>query len=171
MRITVCIILMLATFPPAASAQALTTRKGGHCYTMAVPDYMVRAYSLNDVATLQYQNTSIPAFTIVIEDEKSELESVGMKFTGARHFLENFTGDFKKDAAGRAVTQPVESAVNGNRQAQSELTWEEDGSAYFMLITAVETPTHFYKIMSWTTSAQRQRMDADFRKMAVSLRD
>jgi len=170
MRILLTSMALFLSF--AHFAQGFGVQKGGHCYSMEVPDYMTRAYTLNDAASLQYQNLSIPAFMIVIEDEKEELQSVGMKFSGAREFLDFFVKDFKKEAAERRLGDVSEFTSNGKPHAQTEIFWKEDGgTGFFMLVTAVETPTHFYKVLCWGQMEARGRLDADFRRASKSIRE
>jgi hypothetical protein len=153
------------------SAQGFSARKGGHCYMMDIPDYMTRAYNLNDAASLQYQNLDIPAFLIVIEDEKTELDSLGMTFKGAAEFLDFFTRDFKKDAAGRRLGETARFTSNGNAHAQTELYWKEEDTEFFMLVTTVESAGYYYKILCWAPSEAKARLEADFRRASKSIRE
>ena len=172
MKSFILIIACLA-FCGQASAQAsvFAVRKGGNCFVMDIPEYLTRTFALNDVASLQYQNTSKSAYMIVIEDNKEHLQEVGIKFVHAKDFLESFTADFKKDKENRKLTPVNEFKSNGYAHAQTELSWTEDGGDFYMLITGVETPGHFYKIMCWTTSENRDKMDADFRRISRSLKE
>lgn len=138
---------------------------------MDIPDYLTRTYSLNDVASLQYQNTSRSAYVIVIEDSKAHLQEVGVKFMHAKDFLESFTAEFKKDKDNRRLTPVNEFRSNGYGHAQTELQWTEDGTDFYMLITGVETPGHFYKIMCWTIGDNRSNIEADFRRISRSLKE
>ena len=61
-------------------AQGFSVKKGGNCFTMDIPEYLTRTFDLNDAASLQYQNTSKSVYVIVIEDDKAQLESLGIKF-------------------------------------------------------------------------------------------
>ena len=128
-------------------------------------------YELNDVATLQYQNSSKEAYIVVIEDAKDQLESLGMKFTSANNFLEEFIKDYKTDNENREVKNNLTFKANGNDCAQLELYWTEDETDFFMLITAIETKTHFYKILNWTITDNVKTLKNDFQAIAKSLRD
>ncbi|HMT29355.1 MAG TPA: hypothetical protein PKD91_08765 [Bacteroidia bacterium] len=152
-------------------AQKFTTKPGGHCFTMEIPDYMAISYDLNDVAVLQYQNTAKEAYVITIDDSKGNLEFVGLKFADAKAFLDDFIVEYKKDADKRKQGNIKEFEANGNKHAQVELTWKDEDIDYFMLITTVETQTHFYKILCWTTKEYKEKLLPDFLTMASSLKD
>ena len=54
-------LLLISAFFILTSAlysTPFTTQKGGHCYTIDIPDYMISTYNLNDVASIQYENTA-----------------------------------------------------------------------------------------------------------------
>ena len=89
-------------------AQDFSARKGGNCFTMDIPDYLTRTFELNDDASLQYQNTSRVAFVIVIEDDKAQLESLGIKFVNAKDFLEILPMISKKISRARKQINPKE---------------------------------------------------------------
>ncbi len=138
---------------------------------MEIPSYMVKTYELNDVASLQYFNKHKEAYAIVIEDSKEELELKGLKFGSAQEFLENFSTDYKKDEKRRRLSKAQAFEVNGNKVAQSELKWTDKDGDFFMLITAVETKTHFYKVICWTLAANASQLKDDFKHLSASIKD
>lgn len=149
----------------------LTTQKGGHCYFLDIPDYMVRTFELNDVATLQYMNGGKEAYVVVIEDSKEHLQSTGLKFVNAKDFLESFLKTYHKEAANRKIGKITEFTANNNNLAQAEFTWKDDKLSYFMITTAVESKSHFYKILTWTIAENKDALKEDFIKIAKSLKD
>jgi hypothetical protein len=138
---------------------------------MDIPAYLTRTFQLNDVASLQYQNSSRSVYVIVIEDDKTQLESLGIKFVNAKDFLDNFANDFKKDFKDRKQVNPKEFLQNGHSHAQVELYWTEEDSKFYMLITGVETPEHFYKIMCWTPLENKSKVNDDFLRISGSLKE
>lgn len=167
----IIVLLLLLHFTFYAFSQGFSRTEGGHSYTLEIPDYMMKTFQLNDVATLQYQNTSKEAYVIVIEDAKDHLQSVGMKFVDAKDFLDYFISDYKLGADKRKVGDITEFKSNNNGHAQVELTWYEDDLDFYMLITAVETDTHFYKIMCWTSLKNIDNLKDDYLKISRSLKD
>ena len=170
-KLSLLIAILCACVMAQAQSSGFSARKGGNCFTLEVPEYMTKTFSLNDVATLQYQNTSKSSYAIVIEDDKDHLQEVGMKFTGPKDFLESFATEFKQDKANRTLTPTTEFKSNGYAHAQTELFWTEDDTPFYMMITGVETAGHFYKIMCWTTLENKPRVEADFRRISKSLKE
>jgi len=152
-------------------AQKFESKQGGNCFSMDIPDYLTKTFSLNDVASLQYQNISKEAYVIAIEDNKEHLESLGMKFVSAKDFLTYFMKDFHKDDNNRKEGEITEFEANKNQHAQVELTWSADNIDFYMLITSVETTNHFYKILCWTITDNKEKLKNDFVRISKSLKD
>jgi hypothetical protein len=168
----VVLSLMLVNLIISSSAYAqLSPKNGGHCFTLDIPEYMVKTYELNDVATLQYMNAGKEAYVVVIEDSKDQLESLGIKYVGAKDFLEGFLKDYNKDASERKVGKIVEFSSNNNKIAQAEFTWKDEKLSYYMITTAVESKGYFYKILTWTITENKDALKNDFLAIAKSLKD
>ncbi|RXP60875.1 hypothetical protein EC396_04270 [Lutibacter sp. HS1-25] len=165
------IILFLITFTTNSFSQNFSTKNAGNCFSLEIPNYMVKTYDLNDVATLQYNNTVKEAYVIVIEDSKDELNSLSIIFQNPKEFLENFTKDYQLETENRTISEITEFESNENKHAQVELSWStEDGSLY-MLITTVETKEHFYKILCWTLLEYKDNLRDDYLMISKSLTD
>lgn len=164
-------LLLINLILSTTSFGQLTAQKGGHCYTLDVPNYMVKTYELNDVASLQYMNAGKEAYVVVIEDSKDQLQSAGLKYVNAKDFLEFFLKDYNKDASDRKIGKISEFTSNDNSIAQAEFTWKDDKASYFMITTAVESKSHFYKILTWTIADNKDSLKPDFMAIAKSLKD
>lgn len=170
-KLLLSILLLLASFSAAQAQTQFTERKGGHSYSMEIPSYMVKTYELNDVASLQYFNKNKEAYAIVIEDSKDELETKGLLFENATEFLDNFATDYKKDEKRRKLSKTKAFESNGNQVAQNELKWTDEDGDFFMLLTVVETKTHFYKVICWTIAANAPQLKEDFKHLSASIKD
>jgi len=164
-------VLIIGILPNKLSGQKMISREGGHCFSLSVPDYMVKTYKLNNVASLQYQNIRREAYVIVIEDPKEQLDEIGMHFTGPEDFISGFLKEYKGDAAERSVSSISTFDARSNRLAQATINWTEDENQFHMLVTAVETRTHYYKILCWSVNDHWEELKDDFEKIASSLKD
>jgi len=162
--------LLLSLFASAVClAQQFQEKTIGHVYYVSLPDYLVKTTELNDAATLQYQNTAKETYVIVIEDEKAALEAAGMGFTGAMDFYDSFAKDFLADA--KVEEKVKEIQISGVKAVQSSATKKFDDIKVFYLVTVIETPTHYYKMLSWTMEQYRKDYEADFKKIAASFHE
>jgi hypothetical protein len=161
--------LLLATITHHSFSQNFSTKSGGNCYRLEIPNYMVKTYNLNDVPTLQYNNIVKEAYVIVIEDSKDELQSLSMVFQNAREFLENFTKDYQLETQNRTLSEITEFESNKNQHAQVEMSWSNEDGHFYMLITTVETKEHFYKILCWTILENKDLLKNDYLTISKSL--
>ena len=163
---------LLTVFIISANAQTkFIERKIGHVYYMEIPDYMTVTKDLNDVASLQYQNTLKEAYVIVIEDCKDTLETLGMKFTGPQDFYDHFIGDFSKGIGEKEQTETKNIKINGNDAVQAELSGKFKDLPIWYLITVVESPHYFYKIITWTIGENKDKLKTDYIKMVNSFHE
>jgi hypothetical protein len=124
------------------------------------------------VATLQYMNSEKEAYIIVIEDAKDLLEEQKIPFSDTEEFLSSFLTDFHKNDKNRVVSPPTKFVSNNNKHSQVEMTWENaEQVKFYMLITVVETPGYFYKILTWTVAENKELLKKDFLRIAGSLKD
>ena len=165
------LLLLLILFAFNSFGQNFSTKKGGHIYQLDIPDYFTRCFDLNDVATMEYKNIVKETYLVVIDEEKEEINSVGMQFVSSTDFLKYFVKDYFLDAKNRHVSETKEFKNNENSFSQVEFSFSNEDGEYFMLITAVETKTHFYKILIWTLLGNKDQYIEDFGKIAGSLKD
>lgn len=152
-----------------AAGQGFQEKKIGHVYYVSLPDYMVKTNTLNDAATLQYQNTAKETYVIVIEDDKADLQAAGMAFNGALDFYNDFAADFFEGA--KIAEKVKEVPIVGAKAVQASATKQFDDFSVFYLITVYETPTHFYKMLAWTMEKNRKAFEEDFKKIAASFHE
>lgn len=168
---TKLLVILLSLISCSVYSQGFSTKQGGHCYSMDIPDYLTKTYDLNDDASLQYQNVTKEAYVIVIDDYKDQLEALGMKFLSAQEFLDNFVNGYNTEAANRQLGEVSVFESNGNGHAQVELTWQEEEVQFYMLITAVESQGHFYKVMCWSLLENKDKLKNDFLAISKSIKD
>lgn len=145
--------------------------KVGHTYYLNIPDYMTATTELNKSASLQYQNTLKEAYVIVIEDNKAQLDSLGMRFTDPQDFYDGFITDFTSGLENKKFTGTKRIKIGPNSAVQAEVSAMFDGNPIWYFITVVESPTHFYKIISWTLEENKNKLKPDYVKMVNSFHE
>ncbi|OGU12028.1 MAG: hypothetical protein A2X61_04225 [Ignavibacteria bacterium GWB2_35_12] len=166
------VIIAIILIPLLSIAQTkLIERRIGHVYFLSVPNYMTATKDLNKSASLQYQNTLKEAYVIVIEDNKAELDSLGIRFTDPQDFYDGFITDFTADLENKKFTGTKRIKIKKNNAVQSEVSAIFNGNPIWYLITVVESPTHFYKIISWTLEENKEKLKPDYIKMVNSFHE
>ncbi len=165
------VIIIVSAHSLKLYSQEFSVQQGGHCFTLEIPEYLTKTYQLNDVASLQYMNALKESYVIVIEDSKDHLKEVGTKFIDSEDFLKNFIKDYQIESTNRKVSKIKNFVSNDFEHSQVEMSWESDGSELFMIITAVETQEHFYKILCWTLDQYKNDFKSDFKRISQSLKE
>lgn len=169
-------LLLNITMVRAYSQTKFTEQKAGHVYHVAVPDYMTKTVTLNDVATMQYINSAKNAYLVIIDDSKENLEMKGIKFVSLKDFHDDNIKHLKAEENDPVESDAVEFEANGNKFYQTELNVnfkEKDNLEVKItyLITYVETKEHYYQILCWSLTPEYKNLLADFKKIAASIRD
>jgi len=148
-------------------------------YTMGIPTYMSKSTSLNDEASLQFQNIFKETYVIVIDESKQEYidtyEDLGFYDT-ARNVISNYA-----DTQVQSITSSLEVIsrkeitplrINGLSAAATEIDAKFEGvhSAITYFLTFVEGKEKLYMIMAWTMQTKKDNYRATFEQMTKSFR-
>ncbi len=147
--------------------------KVGHEFFVSLPDYMIKTSGLNSSSAVQFKSEVKDVYGFIIEDNKEEMALVDIVYTSIGEFYEDFIKDFLLDEKKRQITKPIYSKNGEINFAEADASYfdkEADTEIYY-LVGIVETKTSFYKVLSWSTVANKDKFKADFQKIVYSLRD
>lgn len=168
--LSICFILIINFSFTQAN---LKEYKAGHPFNISVPDYMIRTVGLNDAAVFQFKNEVKDVYGFVIEDNKEELQIADLNYSSITEFYDDFIKDFLVDEPKRTVSKPLLQKKVDINFIESELSYydnEAEVSIYY-LIGIVETKTSYYKVLSWCTSANKEKFKSDLQKVIYSIKD
>lgn len=170
--IILAIFVFIGTY--SASAQtAFKNTKYGHVVNVSLPEYMSRTIGLNDNAAFQFHNVPKDVSGFIVEDDKAELVIADMKFADAQEFYDNFAKTFLEDQPSRKFSKPDVRKVNGNTYIHSDFSYFDDEAKLdiYYYVGVIETATTFYKLICFTSSAQKETYKPDFDKIMLSIND
>jgi hypothetical protein len=144
-------------------------------YSLDVPSYMTKTTTLNDVASLQFQNVFKEAYVIVIGEDKQEFMDAlveAERYDSAVSIVGNYADtQVQLISAGVNVTSrkdPKSVRINGLNAKVTEMDAEVEGVkvpvTYFM--TFLESQEKLYMIMAWTLQNKKETHRETFEKMA-----
>ncbi|TAF67291.1 MAG: hypothetical protein EAZ55_02935 [Cytophagales bacterium] len=136
-------------------------------YSMDIAPYLDETNDLNDEASLQYNNTSKEVYIIVIDDDKN---AIGDEYNLSSYF--NFAiGNIKAGISGATVTgQKTFTLPSGSTCQQAIVTGSFNGIGVYYILSAIETPTHFYQALSWTLKENASLYGNDMQEMIKSFK-
>lgn len=172
MKNLICVFIGLV-IAFGATAQTMKEYKGGHTFTISLPDYMKRTVGLNDVAAIQYSSTEQDVAGFVIYDTKEELTLAELSFASIKEFYEGFISDFLSDQENRQVSEPVAKTKDGINFIECDASYfdKELEAEVFYLVGVVETKKSYYKVLAWSSAANKDKFKTDFQKILYSLKD
>jgi hypothetical protein len=168
------ILLLLVLFAGVTSkAQTFKTYKAGHVFNISLPDYMARVTGLNDAAIFQFQNTVKNIAGCVIEDNKSELALIDMKYASTQEFYEQFTKGFLVDLPQRTVSAPVVQKKGAVSFVEADASYydEESKQTIYYFVGIAETKDAYYKVLCYGSIEAKEKYKADFQKILYSIND
>lgn len=126
-------------------------------YSISLPNFLSKSKTLNDDASLQYQNLLREFYVIVIDETKEEVHDLVNNDDNLFHISTDFDG-YK-----RLITENMSLAINFNKVTVEETTKINGMTAYvqsmegnlqghdiFYKIGLVEGKDHYYQIFVWT---------------------
>ncbi len=148
-------------------------QKAGHIFYLDIPDYMTKTVGLNDVASIQYKSSVKDIYTIAIEDSKEDLAILEIHYSTINEFQEEFANDFLNNEDKRTISKAIFKSKDNTNFAEFEASYFDKDAQIeiYYLIGIIETKTHFYKVLSWTTMENKDKYKADFQKIIYSLKD
>ncbi len=173
LHLFISLFLVMITCSKTFSQSDMKEFKAGHIFYISLPDYMSRTTGLNSAATIQYKSEVKDVYGFVIEDNKEELKLAELNYTSLKEFYEDFIKDFLKDEDKRKISKEQYKTIGTTNFVECEASYYDleakVGICY--IIGIVETPSSYYKILSWSTQENKEKFKADFQKIIYSLKD
>ena len=136
--------------------------------SVTVPHNWNTQVSLNEEAILQAALPAKERYLIVISDAKSDFDE-SVDIVG---FNELITDNFSTALDDMNVLhRPQPVAINGIPGYSTEITGTVSGVKVHYLVTALESQTHFYQILTWTLPSRINDNRAVFERIVGSFRE
>ncbi|UII79160.1 hypothetical protein [Flagellimonas sp. CMM7] len=146
-------------------------------YKVNLPKYMRKTSTLNDEASLQYQNVFKETYVIVIDEPKEEFVDVFKEldqYNDEYSLVENYRDVqmqlFAESMNIESETTPASMQVNGLDAEMVEIDGKvegiEDKITYFL--TFIEGDEKVYMIMAWTMQNRKDTYRMDFENITKS---
>jgi hypothetical protein len=144
-----CAVLGLTTGCPAKRSTEKTLTSPDEQFQIAVPPAWDTEDDLNDVAEIQAAYRSSDMYVVVIRDEKADLFEVDLK-----KFAELGRDSLLEDKKEVQVSDAAPLTIDGHSALQFEIRAVHEHTRVIYLQTVLETPQHFYQILTWTVPSR-----------------
>jgi hypothetical protein len=149
-------------------------------YSMGVPDFMTSSTSLNDDASLQYNNLYKEKYVIVIDEDKQEFIDVFKElgeYDDKKSVIDNYAEQqYKFMSDGSTIkyeTKMNKMKVNGmnarGKNFDADVVGVPATVSYFFGF--VEGEENLYMIMAWTLESKKDSFKVETQEMIKSLKE
>jgi hypothetical protein len=148
-------------------------------YSMGVPGYMTKATTLNEGASLQFQNVFKETYVIVIDEDKQEFldaYETSSVYDTARSLLSNYSDTQLQLTTSEMdvinMKELTRSRINGLKAESTEIDAKVEGISFPItyFLTFIEGENKFYFIMAWTLQEKKDAHRPAFQQMVRSFR-
>lgn len=164
------ILALLAGVTISLQAQPkMIEHKVGHIYYIDLPDYMQPTTGLNQMASLQYENTEQAAYVIIIDEAKDGLAQFGIN--DLETYYSDLINNFAADAPDKKIADSTLFTNGTIRFIQTQASARLDSTDFAYLITCAESPTYFYRIICWTLLDKKDTLFDIYMKLTKTLHE
>ena len=133
---------------------------------ITVPEDWNETNELNDVATIQAANFNKEQYVIVIEDSKEDFTDANLDDHS------QITSQLIVDGlTAPNLTSPNSITINGYTALQREIQGSFENINVVYLHTSIETPTHFYQIVTWSLKSRFEENRSVFEQVTQSFQE
>lgn len=140
-------------------------------YTIDLPDYFQPCADLHKDASLQYQNTDIDIYAMVIEEKKVTMENYDLDYDLDLYFKNIASQPFIENIKNGKVSPPGRQEIAGNKTLISEITGNVDGIDVYYRMAIIESPYSFYQVLLWTRADKKEKYLNDLIKTIESFKE
>lgn len=149
-------------------------------FSMGIPGFMTKTASLNEDASLQYQNMFKETYVIVIDENKQEFIDayIGLEaYDTTRSVLSNYADtQIQLTTSNMEVIQKnkiTSLKINGLNAATVQIDANVEGvkNAIAYFLTFIEGKEKLYMVMAWTFRDKKDDYAMIFEKMAKSFQE
>ncbi len=154
------------TAPTAPQPQGTVLTSADGRTQITVPEDWSSMTDLNAVASIQAANLNKEQYVIVIEDSKQDFSDASLDYHSevtSQLIVDGLTAP-EADA-------PVPMTVNGHAALQKEIRGSFDNINVIYLHTSIETPTHFYQVLTWSLKSRFEENRSIFEQVTQSFQE
>lgn len=134
---------------------------------MIVPGGWSADRTLNDGAVIQASNRFKEMYVIVLKEGKGDFT----EDTTLQEYTQLASAGMQGNITEPEATEPVSTTVAGNSAMEYQLTGAVKKVKIKYLCSTVETPNHFYQIITWTLPSRFEQNQETLRGVTQSFRE
>src|SRR6218665_1458713 len=140
-------------------------------YAISVPDYLQPCVDLHQDASLQYQNTELDIYAMVIDERKKTMVNYNLDYDIDLYYNNIASQPFVESIKDAKISPAGRQEIDGHKAIVTEITGKIDQSSVYYRLAVIETPYAFYQLLVWTRADNKEKYGADMMKMIESFKE
>ena len=176
MKRSIALFLIVLALNSCGFGEGQKTVTVDNRYSISIPSFLIKTTSLNNDASLQYQNTWKVFCVIVIDEPKSDFGKALVNNDLADLYSNDFTGYSELLLAGIErnffiFQKPefTETFVNDMPARLVTIAGHIAGNGVFCSFAFIEGKDRYYQIMAWTSLDKKDQYKERMNKIIYSL--
>ncbi len=140
-------------------------------YTADMPEYLQPCADIHPDASLQYQNTELEIYAIVIDEKKETMENYDLDYDIDLYYKSIALQPFSEKIQNGKISPPGRQTINGHNALTADITGKVDNNEVFYRLAVIETTNAFYQLLIWTRAENREKYMNDFNTIIESFKE
>jgi len=140
-------------------------------YSIELPEYMQPWTGMHTEASLHYKNEERDIYTIIIDENKKELQHHQLNYTLDSYFKSVCSSPPIKNIDQLRLHKPVQINLNGDSALLAGISGNFNHTNIYYQLAVIETKKRFYQILSWTSLDNKELFLRDFNTSLNSFRE
>ncbi|WP_026704698.1 hypothetical protein [Flavobacterium soli] len=138
-------------------------------YSVELPDFLSEVTTLNEGASLQYQNPLREFYVIVLEEPKSEFPD--QKSVNLETYKAILRDGLQSNLTNPKFYQDRDTVINGLKAKLFSLSDTSDNIAIYYQFAYLESKNNFYQVLTWTLENRKEQFSKDMTKIIASFKE
>lgn len=169
MKHTILLAFLSIAFISCNSKTDYQTVKVKHNYSLEVPDFMSDAKTLNPDASLQYQNELREFYVLVLDEPKTDFPN--QVTINLKEYENIVLANLKINLSKPTISPIKDTLIDGLKAKLFSVSDTTDAIEIYYQFGFVESPTHFYQIMTWTLENRKDQFSDEMDKIIASFKE
>jgi hypothetical protein len=149
------LILALPLLLASCNSEPQTVKVDGK-YSIELPDYMTKADSLHEEASLQYDNTLRELYIIVIDENREDYDKLAESglYEGYNPGLGGYAALLSKQTATavgqKTIPALADKKINGLSAKTFSLSGKVNNISAYWKVAYIQGKNRYYQIVAWT---------------------
>ncbi|MBN8702612.1 MAG: hypothetical protein J0M08_06080 [Bacteroidetes bacterium] len=127
-------------------------------FSIHVPDFMQPTNEIHQKAALQYQNLEKEFYLLVINESKEQMKAYDLDYDLDSYYKNIVSTPFTEQLKNGKVSMPGRMDIHGKKALISEITGNINNADIYYKLTVIESPEHFYQVVTWTKAENKEKM-------------